>query len=175
MERQEAAPATAAAELLVKNQYLALVRLARQLVDDLSTAQDVVQDVCIRMLDGDLGAIRNPNSYMRTAVVNGCRSALRTRRTRRLHEFGIDLPALAEYPSPDNFGDPLDQSSDLLVAIDRLPRRQREIVVLRYYEDLSISEIAEVLDVSSHAVSASHLLAMKALREALNARHGEQP
>jgi RNA polymerase sigma factor (sigma-70 family) len=59
----------------------------------------------------------------------------------------------------------------LLGAIDALPRRQREVIVLRYYEDLSVAEVAELLAITRAAVSASASVAMVALRRALGDEH----
>lgn len=149
--------------LFVHERYLSLVRLARQLVDDLPTAEDVVQEVLARMLQGGATPVRDPLAYARAAVVNGCRSELRTRRAMRTIPVGVDVPELAE----DHgwaAGELGDDGDELLAAIDQLPRRQREVVVLRYYQDLSIGEIADLLDITPHAVSASQFLALKALR-----------
>jgi len=69
---------------LFEKHYLQLVRLASQLVDDLASAEDVVQDVFTR-LQSRRGPIMadEPLAYLRTAVLNTARSALRRRRTAR--------------------------------------------------------------------------------------------
>ena len=129
--------------------YVALVRLAVHLVDDLDTAEDLVQDVFAAL---PAGGIEHPKRYLTTAVLNRARSVLRRRRVVR-----------AFVPSRrDDFAAPADERAlrsveraRLLAAIRRLPSRQREVVVLRYYEDLSVAEIATVLATSAGAVSSA--------------------
>lgn len=130
--------------------YVALVRLAVHLVDDLDTAEDLVQDVFAALPAS--GAIEHPKRYLTTAVVNRARSVLRRRRVVR-----------AFVPSRrDDFAAPADERAmravergRLLAAIGRLPTRQREVVVLRYYEELSVGEIATMLATSAGAVSSA--------------------
>jgi RNA polymerase sigma factor (sigma-70 family) len=135
---------------LYARHYLALVRLAVQLVDDLATAEDVVQDVFAswpaRSVPDD--ALR----YLRAAVVNRCRSALRRRGTAR--SFSRQ-PARGDAEAADAELLRSERSRAILVHIRTLPRRQREVVVLRYYEDLGIAEIATVLGIRPTAVSTS--------------------
>lgn len=58
----------------------------------------------------------------------------------------------------------------ILRAISRLPTRQREVIVLRYYEDLSIAETATVLGISQGAVSSSASVALTTLSARLGDR-----
>lgn len=142
--------------------YLSLVRLAAHLVDDLGTAEDVVQDV-FAALQSSGNRPDDPLHYLRVAVVNRSRSVLRRRRTVRL--FGI-LPG----PPEDHLDradavvhhEPADaaplraaERTRLLTAVRRLPTRQREVVVLRYYEQLSVAEVAGLLGIAPGAVSSS--------------------
>jgi RNA polymerase sigma factor (sigma-70 family) len=139
--------------------YLSLVRLAVQLVDDVETAEDAVQDV-FAAFDAST-ELTAPKQYLQTAVVNRCRSVLRrrgvaravwSRRARDLHAEPADASAVLEA-----------ERGRVLRAIGRLPIRQREVVVLRYYEDLSISEIAQLLNSSNSAVSSALSRALDAL------------
>lgn len=139
--------------------YLSLVRLAVQLVDDLETAEDAVQDVFAR-LDASKVLVE-PRRYLQAAVVNRCRSILRHRRVAR---------AVSSRRTRVLDGEAADASLGLdverarvLRAIGRLPARQREVVVLRYYEELSISEITRVLDSTASAVSSALSRALDAL------------
>lgn len=87
--------------------------------------------------------IRNLEAWVRTVAVNLSRSAIRkTRAERRAGErLGNDplLGGLASSPSPDRV--------DVLRALARLPRRQREATVLRYYLGLDLAEISDALGV----------------------------
>ncbi|MET3805171.1 RNA polymerase sigma factor (sigma-70 family) [Nakamurella sp. UYEF19] len=145
---------------LFDQHYLALVRLAVHLVDDQETAEDVVQDVY-----ASLGNRRpnDPASYLRWAVVNRSRSALRRRRTaRRTPAFQVADAEPADGPALRR-----EQQLAVLAVIAQLPRRQREIVVLRYYQDLSVPEVAAVLRITPGAVSSSLLRAHTTLTRLL--------
>ena len=150
---------------LYERHYLPLVRLAAHLVDDLESAEDVVQDVVQDVFAGLRIAPDDPVRYLQRAVVNRARSTLRRRRVVRTF--------LARGTRPDEVepadGDVLrnERRRSLLAAVGRLPQRQREVVVLRYYEDLGVSEIAELLHVSPGAVSASLSRALDALHTRL--------
>ena len=148
---------------LFERHYASLVRLAVHLVDDRDSAEDVVQDV-FAALDPSR-PLSDAKRYLTTAVVNRSRSALRRRRVARL---------FAGRATREEFAEPASESAvrsaerdRMLAAIDALPRRQREAVVLRYYEDLPVAEIALVLDSSSGAVSSALTRALDALKPIL--------
>lgn len=155
---------------LFRQHYLGLVRLAMRLVDDQDTAEDLVQDVFLALsrnpVDPD-----DPYGYLRAAVLNRSRSALRRRRVARAFSLGragrrVDEPADA----------PALRRADrdrMLVAIARLPRRQREAVVLRYYEDLGVTEIAGALGISAGAVSSALNRAHATLAATMEDRHAD--
>lgn len=135
-------------ESLYSLHYVGLVRLAVQLVDDLETAEDVVQDVFAAWPSRPPD---DPLRYLRTAVVNRSRSALRRRRTVRANP-----PAAPGEVESADVGVLRGERTRLVLArVDELPRRQREVVILRFYEDLSISEIGAVLDIRAGAVSSA--------------------
>jgi RNA polymerase sigma-70 factor (sigma-E family) len=136
---------------LFRQQHAALVRLAMLLVGDQETAEDVVQDVFARLHARRAG--RDPAlglPYVRASVVNGCRSVLRRRAVAR--RFG---PWLVEQPAQGSAEGEVILAEDrrqVLAALARLPRRRREVLVLRYYLGLSEAEIASVLRISPGAV-----------------------
>lgn len=141
------------ADTFHRRHWLSLVRLAGALTGDRQAAEDVVQDVMIRMHerwhrfdDEDVALV-----YVRAAVVNGSRSHLRTLLRRR------SLPTVKDEPVQ-----PADQavlarldSERVQRAVARLPRRQREVVVLRYLCELSVRETAATLGITESAVKAS--------------------
>src|SRR5690242_14409630 len=113
---------------------LSLVRLAILLVDDLASAEDVVQDAFAGFAAG--ARLRDPEAalgYLRRSVVNGSRSALRRRRTAR----GYVPPGDAPPDQPDDRCVLADEHRELLGALDQLAPRQREVLVLRYWSELS--------------------------------------
>jgi RNA polymerase sigma-70 factor (sigma-E family) len=147
--------------------YRAMVRLASLLLHERGIAEEIVQDAYVR-LHGRWHRLRDPDkalAYLRVAVVNGCRSALRHRRV-------VDAHLAASRPPPDSPSaeagalDLLTQAA-VIDAIRRLPARQREAVVLRYYADLSEAEIAEAMGVSRGAVKSHAARAVAALRPIL--------
>ena len=149
---------------------LAMVRLAVLLVDDLHTAEDVVQDAfaaLYRRHGSTLTDITNATAYLHTAVVNAARSVLRRRDTVRRH-----VP-LSQPPAPDVDERLMLAEEHRLVirGLHRLPTRQREVVVLRYWLNLSEAEIAETLSISRGTVKSTASRALTAL-ERLVKEHG---
>lgn len=143
---------------LFAEHYLRLVRLAAQLVDDAETAEDVVQSV-FAALQASGRRPEDCQRYLHTAVLNGARSTLRRRRVARA--WRPDRPAVAEAADATSLA--AAERARVLAAVRRLPARQREVVVLRYYEHLDVAEIAEVLGIRAGAVSSSLTKALRAL------------
>ena len=130
-----------------------MVRLAVLLVDDLETAEDVVQDA-FAGLHRRWATLASPDAavgYLRTSVVNGSRSVLRKRRTVR----DAVVPTDVEGGAPDSSLLLAEEHREVLAAIGRLPDRQREVIVLRYWSGLTEAEIAAALGISVGAVKSS--------------------
>ncbi|MEU2310085.1 MULTISPECIES: RNA polymerase sigma factor [Streptomyces] len=161
------APATAlepppGIEELYHHRRLSLVRLAVLLVDDLPTAEDVVQDAFTALLRRHghrLAALDDPEAYLRTSVVNTARSVLRRRRTVRAH-----VPAPEEHaPAPEEDVLLHEDHREVLAALRTLTRRQREVLVLRYWSHLTEAEIAATLGLSRGTVKSTASRALDAL------------
>lgn len=121
------------AEIYAAN-FDALVRLASLLVDSAAAAEDIVQDSFAKLYTR-LETVATPQPWLRTTVVNACRNERRRLGTAR--RYGARLA------SPETATDqPVDE---LISSLRRLPDRQRAVVVLHYYVDLSEAEIAQVL------------------------------
>ncbi len=139
---------------LYRSDYARLVRLATMLVDDQATAEELVQDAFVAFsLQQTRTPLREPDAapaYLRRAVVNRARSQLRKRGVRRRHLRSVAPPPSA--PSADVAVIASDDHRRMLVALDSLPTRQREVLVLRYYGDLSEAEIAAALGISPGSV-----------------------
>jgi len=88
-------------------------------------------------------------AYLRASVLNGCRSVLRARKRARLRGGAADYPAVWSAESAALTGE---ERREVLAAVAQLPRRQREVLVLRYFLGLSDSEIAADLGVSRGTV-----------------------
>lgn len=147
--------ADAAVAALFQAQRLPMVRLARLLVDDLETAEDVVQDA-FTALHRRWGSIASHDAaigYLRACVVNRSRSVLRRRRTARAHQW----PDASGWTGDDADRDLLvaEEHRAVLSALHQLPARQREVIVLRYWSELPEAEIAAALGISVGAVKSS--------------------
>jgi RNA polymerase sigma-70 factor (sigma-E family) len=151
---------------LYEAQRLGMVRLAAFLVGDPHVAEDVVQDA-FTGLHAHWHRLRDEQSavgYLRRSVVNASRSVLRRRRTARTYVW----PAAGEEPGADAGVLAADEHRRLRQALFRLPRRQREVLVLRYWADLSEAEIADTLGISTGTVKSTASRAVQALDNALN-------
>ncbi len=145
--------------------YRALVRTATLLLGRPDLAEEVVQDAYVG-LHRRWGRLRDPDralAYLRQSTVNGARSA-----GRRVATARRKLPVLAAGTPP--VPDPADLVADrdaVLGALATLPERQREVLVLRYYADLSEAAIADALGISPGTVKAHASRGLAALRPTL--------
>jgi RNA polymerase sigma-70 factor (sigma-E family) len=133
---------------------LALVRMAVLLVDDIGTAEDVVQEA-FTALHLNQHRLREPQAalgYLRTSVVNNARSVLRKRQTARRH---LSLARLEDAEPADSELMLAAAHQQVLAAVRQLPPRQREVLVLRYWAELSEAEIAQALGISRGAVKSN--------------------
>lgn len=148
---------------------LRMVRLAVLLVDDPATAEDVVQDAftaLYRRHGEHITEVDNALGYLRTAVVNTARSVLRRRRTARTWT----PPPAGEAPSAEDSVVLDEAHREVLAALSRLTPRRREVLVLRYWADLSEAEIAATLGISKGAVKSNASRALDALEKSLEGR-----
>ena len=151
---------------------LSLVRLAILLVDDLASAEDVVQDA-FAALTRRRGGLDDPSralAYLRVSVVNTARSALRRRRTARAYV----PPHTIDPGSPEDRSVLAEEHREVVAALQQLPPRQREVVVLRYWSGLSESEIAATLDISPGTVKSTASRALAALERTLDRTEEER-
>ena len=154
-----------AVTVMYQAHYAALVRLAAVLVGDVATAEDVVQDSFIAMHRAwrRLRDTGKALPYLRRSVINRSRSVLR-------HRVIADrqFPMLApELPSAEDSALAVVRRSSVLAALSMLPARQREVMVLRYYADLSEAQIAAALGISRGAVKSHTARAKDSLRAML--------
>ncbi|MEW1863240.1 SigE family RNA polymerase sigma factor [Streptomyces sp. NBC_00669] len=155
---------TAAEEIdaLYRHRRLELVRLAVLLVDDIPTAEDVVQEAfaAVYRRHGDtLDDLADPEAYIRRSVVNTSRDVLRRRRTVRAYIPPRVMPA----PPPEEEVLLREEHQEVLRALRLLTVRQREVLVLRYWSNLSEADIAATLGLSQGAVKSTASRALTAL------------
>jgi RNA polymerase sigma-70 factor (sigma-E family) len=157
--------ADSAVDELYAAHYRRLVRLAVLLVRDVETAEEVVQDAFVAM-HGRWRTLRDPDkglAYLRQAVVNRSRSVLRHRGVEARHT----PPVVRDRPGADDDTVAAERRAQVLDALRELPGRQREVLVLRYYLDLSEAEIADALGISRGAVKSHASRGATALRSLL--------
>ncbi|MFE0461960.1 RNA polymerase sigma factor [Kitasatospora sp. NPDC058965] len=145
---------------------LSLVRTAVFLVDHQDLAEDVVQEAFAALYQRhgeQLENVDNALAYLRTAVVNGSRSVLRRRKTAREYV----PPHEADAPSAEDYAVLNDEHRRVVLALRELTDRQREVLVLRYWSDLSEAQIAETLGLSRGAVKSTASRALDALEKQL--------
>jgi RNA polymerase sigma-70 factor (sigma-E family) len=146
--------AEAAVTALYQAHALGLIRLAHIMLGDRASAEDVVQEAFCGLYRR-WNQLADPGSavpYLRSSVLNGSRSVLRRRTARRprpSHE-----PPIASAETAMLTGE---ERREVMRAVRRLPERQREALVLRFYLDLSEAEIAATMGISQSSVrSATH-------------------
>ena len=152
-------------EDLFVHHYAELVRLASGLLDRDEACEEVVQDVFAAMLAGDSRpAPGRELAYLRSAVLNRARSRLRRRWVRR-------RPLAAVPDSPDQVDSLMDrlEQERILELVRSLPRRQAEVLILRYQADLSEAEIADTLGISTGSVKTHASRGLAAVRQRLEA------
>ena len=145
--------------------YRALVRLSALLLRDTHEAEEVVQDAFVAM-HGSWRRLRDPDkalAYLRQSVVNRSRSVLRHRAVREKHATATRQPAY----SAENQALLTEDHVAIVAALRKLPERQREAIVLRYYGDLSEADTALTMGVSRGAVKSHTARGIAALRKHL--------
>lgn len=162
-------PATWDADAAVGRLYAVhwrpLVRLAALLLGESGPAEEVVADafVALHRRWPRLADPHTAHAYLRASVVNGCRSVRRHRDVEVRHR----QPGAPASAGPEELAVRSDEDARVMAALRTLPRRQQEVLVLRYYADASEAEIAEELGISRGAVKSHSHRGIAALRAAL--------
>ncbi|MGI8535792.1 MAG: RNA polymerase sigma factor [Mycobacteriales bacterium] len=139
---QDRAGEMGGAETFVRSESGWLVRCAYLLTGERERALDLAQDTAIKVWRSwpRVEAADDPRAYVATIMTNTYRSGLRRR---RLQEVPLQLLTARDEPPGES---PSYEDGEAVVrALDRLPRRQRAAVVLRYWVDLETSDIAAAL------------------------------
>jgi RNA polymerase sigma-70 factor (sigma-E family) len=147
-------------EEFADTRLVAVLRFAGVLTGDRALAEDVVQEVLIRAHARwrKIGRLDHPESYIRKMIVNEFISA--KRRSWRYVLAGADV---STEPAADHASRHADRDA-ILAELGKLPRRQRAVLVLRYYEGLSDQEIATVLGCAPGTVRGYASRALATLR-----------
>jgi RNA polymerase sigma-70 factor (sigma-E family) len=155
--------AASAVTALYQASAVGLVRLAHVLIGDRGAAEDIVQDA-FSGLYWRWEHLRDPGKalpYVRSAVLNSCRSALRRGQPAEFlgepADFGLVLVSAEAVVLSE------EQRRAVMTALRGLPSRQREVLVLRFYLDLSETEIAAQMGIGKSSVRSAQHRALVAL------------
>jgi len=157
-----------AVEVLFRRHYPNLLRIAYALLGTREGAEDAVQDAFVSLYRHWHG-LRDPGAaeaYVRSAVLNRCRTRIRTRVRDRLRTRHDPVVPLHVVGSDEVVGSRADVEL-VAHALRRLPRRQREVVTCRYLLELTVAETAETLGISGGAVKQHAHRGLRALHTAL--------
>ncbi len=167
-----------ALESLIVRHRPAVLRIARHLLGDAETAEDVAQDAMLR-LQSSLPGFRGDaelGTWLYRVTLNLCRDRQRSRRARAEHipvTEAVDAPALRTESDSEARVDGERVRAAVRQAIERLPTDQKEVVMLRYIADLSYAEIARITGAPHGTVASRVFRALKRLGEDLGPKHLE--
>lgn len=147
-------------EIFVQRSSDRLLRTAYLLTGDRGHAEDLVQTALLRTARRWPSARRDPAAYARRVVVN-----LAKDRWRDLHRRPGEAPLDVDVAVPVTDG--VADRDQLLRAAHGLPARQRAVLVLRYFDDLSVADTAAALGCSEGTVKSQTARALESLRRAL--------
>lgn len=145
----------------VEANWARYLRLARLLTGDRHRGEELLQDSLVRLyVRWRHAATRDPHTYLRRMLVNGNISWWRRRRREYLSATPPDQEDVAAAGR--------EHHEELRRALLTLPDRQRAVVVLRHYEDLTEREVADVLGCTVGTVKSQNARALRRLRELLH-------
>jgi len=153
----------------VRARSAALLRTAYALTGDRGHAEDLLQTALLRTARRWTAARDAPEAYVRQVLVNLCRDRVRwlQRRPREAAlPDGADPPGAAG--AAGELAEQVGQRRSVIQALKGLPAGQRQVVVLRFLEDLSVAETAELLGISQGTVKSYTSRALASLRVTLN-------
>lgn len=158
---------------IVKQHSVMMLNTAYQIVRDRDIAQDVVQDALIKAWQ-HLPELREPGairSWLKRIVINHCISI--ERKEARSANF-IRLPLDQQVTDlvaqvVDDFYEDLERDWDLAQAIKYLPVKQQVVIMLHYYNDMTLPSMAKVLNLSENTLKKRVQAALINLRRALRA------
>jgi RNA polymerase sigma factor (sigma-70 family) len=152
-------------DLLFRQEAAALVRLARFFVDDQAAAEDLVQEAFIRLARSAhrIRELDRAAAYLRSIVLNLARDHNR----RGLVSLRHRPPADPTPASVEELAAVHTEQREVIQALRELTRRQRDCLVLRYYLELGVADIAATLGLSANSVKTHLQRGLRALEQRL--------
>lgn len=157
----EGTESTLAVEALYRAEAKTLIGMLTTYVGDRGLAEDLAQEAFLRV-QRTWDKVREPDravSYLRATAFNLARSSFRRRR--------LSLTPSPSVASPEDGLVLREDQHAVVAAVQRLPKQQRACVVLRYYAELGIDDIAATLDLSPNTVKTHLVRALDALEVSL--------
>lgn len=145
---------------LYEREHLAMVRLAHLIIGARAVAEEIVHDSFVSLLERPNG-IDNPGAYLRRTVVNGCASL-----GRRTAVGTAKLQVIADRDRHGSVALP-PEIDETWAVLGSLKQRQRTALVLRYYEDLTVAEVAHSMDIRPGTAKSLIHRGLKALKKEL--------
>ncbi len=152
----------------VRERSAALLRMAYALTGDHGHAEDLLQTALLRTARRWASARNAPEAYARQVLVNLCRDRVRWLRRRPRESALAEAAEPTTVDAMDAVAEQVGQRRSLIQALTDLPMAQRHVVVLRFLEDLSVAETAELLGISQGTVKSYTSRALSSLRVILN-------
>lgn len=133
-----------------------VIRIAFQNLKSMADAEDVAQEVFLKLMTSrpDFESDTHEKAWIIRVTVNQCRDFLKSAWFRKRTTLDDSIPQN-------------DKNSEVLDAVMRLPVKFRNVIYLHYYEDMSVTQIADALQQKENTVSSWLLRARKQLRESL--------
>jgi RNA polymerase sigma-70 factor (ECF subfamily) len=167
-----------AIELFVREYEAGAFRLALSVLGDEAEAHEVTQETFLSALRAlpSYQEKKSLRAWLYTIALNHSRSHLRKRKIlERLHSTltGLFRLEAEKQNSPEEAMMQNEKEAALWSSLNRLDERHRIVVVLRYFHELPISEISEILSISEGTIHSRLYSAREKLRDALKPLHGE--
>jgi RNA polymerase sigma-70 factor (sigma-E family) len=159
----------------MRGRWPAMVRLAYGLTGDLGHAEDVAQAAFARAYASWSRVARtgDPDAYVRRIVINENNRRFRRRRVKENLVDAVPEPSGHRTNDAADAADAIGDSAALLTALRRLGPRQRAVIVLRFWMDMSEAETAAALHCSAGTVKSQASRALAALRGSAELMEGE--
>lgn len=158
-------------EQLYRDHAKVLVLFASTMVGERSRAQDIVQQVFLRLVERPIKRPDNARTYLFAAVHNTARNEIRS--LRRMVELDESQPWFEEGCVPGEVCDVVSEQN-LRRALWNLPEEQREVTVMRVWGDMTFPAIADVLGINVNTAASRYRYALAQLRQEMKPSRSNQ-
>ena len=154
----------AEAEAIITAELQSLYRYACYRLGEREAAQDVIQELYLKLHERELGEVKNVRCYLYRALSNCCTQQLRERRKVEYVDVTVLRDLQAEDITPTNFEQEQALIARLLAA---LPDEQSEVIRLHLHGECTFAEIAEILDIPQPTAKSRYRYGIEHLRKEL--------